>query len=171
MPVAADKMTIHDAVYELSVRAGNAGYYGAFFCPTCHRGFINYEPLSTVDEAMQDARRRAVSHAEEVHTRRRRKWKVRWKAPRFTLSTMMPAMMFCTAVLMFVTPLCMSLKVVDYEQWNQALVIGTHPPNVIDLAWRLMWAWPAAMIITFGAVWVARAIKRHKTADPPEHPD
>jgi hypothetical protein len=163
MPVAMEETTIHDAVYELTVRAGNAGYYGAFFCPTCHRGFINYEPLGTIDEALHDAGERAVAHAAQVHVRRQRRWKVRWKAPRFTSSTVLPTMMLCTAVLMFVTPMCLSLKVIDYEPGNETLVIGSHPPNGSDLILRLIWAWPAAMAIVFGVVWVARVIKRHKT--------
>ncbi|HEY2828446.1 MAG TPA: hypothetical protein VGJ04_12665 [Pirellulales bacterium] len=63
------KMMLGGFDYELSVRDGTTGFYGAFFCDVCREGFVKYDPVfPTLGGAMQDARSRATAHHAEMHS-------------------------------------------------------------------------------------------------------
>jgi len=67
MPVHTEVMTRDAIEYELSVRDEVTGYYGGFFCQACWQGWVKYDLVPIVAEALEDARKRASLHHLECH--------------------------------------------------------------------------------------------------------
>jgi hypothetical protein len=61
------EFTLGSHVYELSVRDELGGYYGAWFCRTCHAGGVKYELSPSVENAFGVAVAGAERHESQNH--------------------------------------------------------------------------------------------------------
>ena len=48
--------------YELAVRDETTGYFGSWFCRACRTGGVKYDLVSTIDDALAEARRLSLVH-------------------------------------------------------------------------------------------------------------